>query len=386
MQFKDIIGNEELKKRLIEIVDEGHLGHALMLIEKSSYGALPLALALIQYMSCSNKHDGDSCGECSSCHRMSHLVHPDVHFVFPVNNSDKSDLGGKAKSVSDNFLPIWRKLLIENPYFTDEALADAIGIENKIGVINVGEAKEIVSMMSLKSYEGGNKYMIILQPELMTIDAANRLLKIVEEPYPGTYFIFITHSEINVLKTILSRCLMIRLQPLTINELSNYLVSYGNATPGAKISREDAISYAKSVEGNIGLALESIKGSQSHDNNLSSIVDVLEKCIAGDLSAALKWGEQMAGIGRENQKTFLLFSESFLRKILMVQMKNPELAHMLSDEKPYVIDFAKRLPSKFVRKSYPNIELTRINVLSNVNSKICFANLVNNFYKNIKIK
>jgi len=312
MRFKEIKGNSDLKRRLAEMVDSNRAGHAVMLEEKGGYGALPIAMALVQYLSCHNRHDGDSCGECDSCRRINRMVHPDVHYVFPVNVTARTST--ERKPVSAAFHSIWRDLVSADPYFTEEGLNEALGLEEKVGVINVQEAKEILNTMNMRSFEGGNKYMIIYLPERMNTEAANKLLKIVEEPFPGSYFIFITQSPEKVIETIRSRCLRIALQPLP---------------------------------------LENQPDTDEYLNYFNSLMD---SALRNDLMTVLKTSETIAGIGREKQKRFCIFAEEYLRKKMRENMQ---------------------FPREFYMGVYKIIDGARLSVESNVNPKIAFCNMGN---------
>lgn len=203
MQFREISGNNELKQKMMEIADSGKMSHSIMLVEKPGCGAIGLATALVQYMACPNRTPGkDSCGVCPTCKKIARGFHQDLHFVFPVNTSPLSSQKSEPRQISRYFAEPFRELLSTNPYFTESDLYSHLQIEEKSGNINVAQAKEILAQLSLKSYEGFNKYMIVWLPERMNEEAANRLLKIVEEPSPGTYFIFITHTPEKVLQTL----------------------------------------------------------------------------------------------------------------------------------------------------------------------------------------
>lgn len=340
MRFKDITGNEVLKQRLASMVDQGRIGHAIMLTEEEGWGGLPIALALAQYMSCQNRKDGDSCGECPECNKIQKLIHPDMHFAFPVNVSSKSS--SDKKPVSENFLPVWRKLVAENPYFTEEQLNKELEIEEKVGVISVAESKEILSAMNLRSYEGGNKYMIIWLPERMTQEAANKLLKIIEEPFPNTYFFLITHAPERVIKTIASRCLNIFLMPIDTSAIS------GKSSPYFPI-----------------------------------ITNILRYSLSKNLSSLIPVSTSIAEIGREKQKDFCKYSESFIRKIMMVRNGVSSIAVIPQDEIETINEFAKKLPDTFYEKAYSFLEEARISIESNVSAKIVFLNLINLIYSTV---
>ena len=215
MRFSEIIGNDALKEQLVRMVRAGRLGHAILLTEENGGGAFACARALAQYVNCREQGPEDSCGVCPSCHKYQKLIHPDLHFVFPVSSSNLLSESEKKGPVSDYFLAPFKELALANPYFTEQMLYDAIGIENKSGLISVNEARRIFEKLSLRAAEGSWKTMIIYLPEKMNLDAANKLLKLLEEPPLGTLFLLVSHNPERLLPTIRSRCQAIALQPLT---------------------------------------------------------------------------------------------------------------------------------------------------------------------------
>ena len=215
MRFADIIGNASVAKALVSMADSGRVAHAMLMYENEGCGALPLALAYVQYLNCANPSNGDSCGECPSCRQMAKLIHPDVHFVFPVNTGPKTS---DKHPTSDSYLAFWRELVLDDPYFAEVDLQKAIGIESKVGLVAVEEAKSIIGKLSLASVADGYKAVIFYLPERMNQQTANKLLKMVEEPPEKTLFLFITHAPEKVLQTIFSRCQSIRVMPLSKEE------------------------------------------------------------------------------------------------------------------------------------------------------------------------
>ena len=210
MRFADIPGNEDIRRALTGMADSGRVAHAMLFYENEGCGALPLVLAYFQYLNCQDRHDGDSCGECPSCRKISRLIHPDLHFVFPVNTGSK--VSASEKPVSDTYMEYWRDLVLADPYFLESELYSALGIEGKSGNIAVAEAKSVISKLSLSSVEDGYRAIVVWLPEKMNAEAANRLLKIVEEPPQLTLFLMITHHPEQVLQTISSRCLHIQVE------------------------------------------------------------------------------------------------------------------------------------------------------------------------------
>ncbi|HIZ86577.1 MAG TPA: hypothetical protein IAC03_00225 [Candidatus Coprenecus pullistercoris] len=373
MRFKEVLGNGELKSRLINMVDSGRTGHSLMLVERDGYGALPLAMALIQYMMCRDRTLGeDSCGKCPCCRKVSGMVHPDLHFAFPVNVSSKSGTGSKPLSAS--FLQEWRQLYADNPYFTEADLYTATGIADKVGVISVAEAKEILDALSLKSYEGGNKYMVVWLPERMNAEASNRLLKIVEEPMPDTYFIFITHAPERVISTIRSRSQIIRLYPVPQDELVPMLESKRG------IPAKEALAYSRISGGSPGLALAMLGEGSAAGTYLPVLTGIMDNVLGADLPALLESNDAVLALGRERQKEFCRYAEDFLRKAMLSARGLTSIADVLPRETEIVDRYSKLLPSGFYEKAFKAFENARAAVEANVNAKMVFCNLVNNLF------
>ena len=276
MRFADVIGNAEVAKALVSMADSGRVAHAMLMYENEGCGALALALAYIQYLNCKNRQGGDSCGECPSCRQMAKLIHPDVHYIFPVNKGPKTS---DEKPTSESYLTYWRELAVANPYFVEADLQRAIGIESKNGLIAVAEAKNIINKLSLTAVADGYKAVVFYLPEKMNQETANRLLKVVEEPPQNTLFIFITHAPEKVLQTIFSRCQSIRVLPLSKSEMEQV--------------RE----------------LNPFDDSEEYNSFMDLFSDLMNALVAKDLLSALECGETIAALeSREKQKAFCTFA------------------------------------------------------------------------------
>ena len=351
MRFADVIGNASVAKVLSSMADSGRVAHAMLMYENEGCGALALALAYVQYLNCSNPSEGDSCGECPSCRQMSKLIHPDVHFVFPVNKGPKTS---DDKPVSESYIKFWRELAIANPYFVEADLQRAIGIESKNGLIAVAEARSIINKLSLTSVTDGYKAVIFYLPEKMNQETANRLLKMVEEPPEKTVFIFITHAPEKVLQTIFSRCQSIRVLPLTKEE-------------------------AETVK-----ALNPFDDREEYDLFMELFSDLMNALAGRDLMAVLECGEVMAALeSREKQKAFCTFASDCIRKIFMLQQNLPQIAGVSYEEKEFYDRMAGCIGKGFCMKSITNIEKVVAMIDRNVNSKILFCDLVNRMFISI---
>ncbi len=348
MRFQDVIGNERVAQTLAAMADSGRVAHAMLLYENEGCGALPLALAYIQYLNCANPSNGDSCGKCLSCKQMEKLIHPDVHFVFPVNKGPKSS---DDKPTSESYIKYWRELAIADPYFTEADLQKAIGIESKNGLIAVAEAKSIISKLSLTSVADGYKAVVFYLPEKMNQETANRLLKMVEEPPEKTIFLFITHAPEKVLQTIFSRCQSIRVLPLTKEEAEQVRL---------RKPEEDREEY----------------------NRFSDLfADLMNAIVSRDLMSALDCSEQMAALeSREKQKAFCTFASECIRKIYMIQQNMPQIADVSEDEQEFYSKMASSCGKSFCQRSVTNIEKVVAMIDRNVSSKILFCDLVNRMF------
>ena len=348
MKFSEIIGNSATARALSAMADNGRVAHAMLLYENDGCGALALALAYVQYLNCANPVGGDSCGECPSCRQMSKLIHPDVHFVFPVNKGTKiSD----DKPTSESYLKFWRELAIANPYFTEADLQKAIGIETKNGLIAVAEAKSIITKLSLSSVADGYKAVIFYLPEKMNQETANRLLKLVEEPPEKTLFLFITHAPEKVLQTIFSRCQSIRVMPLTREE--------ADAVRGLNPFGEDEQSVLF----------------------MDMFADLMNGMVSRDLMTVLECAESMAALeSREKQKAFCVFMTECIRKIFLLRQNMPQIADIKEQEMEFYKNMSSKCKESFCTRSVVNIEKVVALIDRNVSSKMLFCDLVNRMY------
>jgi len=207
MQFVNVIAHEAEKKHLIHTVKENRISHAQMFLGPAGSGSFPLAMAYAQYILCQNKQENDSCGTCVSCTKIQKHNHPDLHFSFPIHLSKEKHI-----YTSDNVLEYWREILDENPYFGIDDWNLKLGNENKQGIIGKEESQNIISKISLKSFEGGYKVLIMWLPELMNGNASNKLLKFIEEPPDKTVFLLVAEDQEQIIATIRSRTQIIKLK------------------------------------------------------------------------------------------------------------------------------------------------------------------------------
>ena len=374
MRFAEIYGNDALKRRLVKMVDEGRLGHAVLLVEQEGMGAVAFAIALSQYLNCSARGGGDSCGQCPSCLRHQKLTYPDLHFAFPVNASPKLSDSEKKKPISSYFIRDWNTLVSENPYFASQDLTDALGIENKTGTIGVAEAHEIANTLSLQPYESDYKIMVIWQAEKMNAEAANKLLKLLEEPPAGTLFLLVTQAVEKMLPTVLSRCQIIRLLPVERDEIASILEEKYS------IGREEAMNLATLAGGVVGKAFSLAESSEGGDQLDSLMRSLLEASLGRSLSGVLDVAESLASLGKDRQKQWCVYAEGFIRKMFMSASGLEEIAFAAAEEQEYIKTLTPRIKGTFYEKAAAAIDSAIRLVDSNVSAKLIFADLANRFY------
>lgn len=376
MRFADIIGMDDLKKALCGMVDSGRVPHAMLLYENDGGGALPLVLAFLQYLHCRQHEGGDSCGNCITCRQHARLIYPDIRFTFPVTSGTK--VSGAVKDLTcDLFLPYWRELVLENPYFIENDLSAALGFEKKQGVIAVAEGKAILQKLSLSGISDGYRAIVIYLPEKMNQQTANMLLKAIEEPADKTLFLLITHAPESVLQTISSRCQALRVPPLSKEEVTGALVSRG-------VGPEEAALAASFAGGSVGAALHSLSEASGTAQARELFVALMEAVLDRDYLAALEVGEAVSALdSREKQKVFLTFAGESLRKIFMLQQGMDEISGVAPSEGDFCRDAATRCSRAFCRKALDAIGRAAMLLERNVAQKAIMTNLVDRLFVSV---
>lgn len=308
MFFKDVIGHAHVKAHLVETTQHERVAHAQMFLGAEGSGGLALALAYAQFLLCENPTPTDSCGICRACSKTQKFVHPDLHFSYPTVGTGV---------ISTTLLPEWRTAIAENPYMDINIWLNRLNAENKQGNINKDECLDIVKKLSFKAFEGRYKILVMWLPEFLGKEG-NRLLKLIEEPPEDTVFILIAEQQEQILNTILSRCQLVKVPPLSDDDLTDGLVRYAN------LSKERARSAAYLADGSLVKALELAETADNDDAALFlewlktawqptgvNIVRWVEK-----ISGSAPVGESKKKYGRKDQKQFLQYGFHFLRETL----------------------------------------------------------------------
>jgi DNA polymerase III subunit delta' len=308
-QFKDIIGQEEVKTSLINQINSGKLHHAHLFLGKMGFGTFQLAMAFIKYIYCHDKKENDSCGECANCLKVSKLNHIDIHFTLPSFNKD---------DLSKTLLPNFREIVEEKNALFD--LKDWIDFnKEKNAKIRSAECDIILHDMGLSSYEDGYKTQIIWMAESLEKES-NKILKILEEPNPQTLFILIAESSDRLLPTILSRCNIHKILPLKNNQVTTYLNSSPEAQPTETVNRAVHFSDGDLIEAERYMVDEDSEFPLEANliNYLRGLINFHERKF-DNINKSIKQAELLAGQSKSNQKKFLDYFQYFLRQVVMIK-------------------------------------------------------------------
>jgi DNA polymerase-3 subunit delta' len=366
MKFSDIPGQKEIISKLIGSVRSERVSHAQIFAGPEGCGNLALALAYGQYVSCENRSQHDSCGTCKSCVKYEKMIHPDLHFVFPVIKDKKTN-----EPVSDNYIEQWRDFVRQSPFFGLNKWLESIEVGNAQGLIFASEASEIMKKLGLKAFESDFKVMIIWLPEKMHLATANKLLKLIEEPPEKTLFLLVSDEPDKVVPTILSRCQLVKIPSFTTGDISAYL------TERFRVHKAKADDISRVSNGNINRAIELCENEDSSLLNLERFKNLMRFAWKRDIVSVIGWSEEMASIGREPQKSFLSFSLRIIRENLMLtldQLKN-SLVFMTGEEAEFSSKFHPFINQENIYSITEELNKAFAHIEGNGNSKIIFLDL-----------
>ena len=329
MQFSQIIGQTEVKERLIRSVKENRVSHAQLFLGPSGCGSLALALAYAQYIHCENRSKDDSCGECSSCTKHSKVIHPDLHFSYPFIPSKE-----KKIVTSSDELHKWREVLIANPYLTLDDWFDYLGVENQQPIIPEVESGEILRKLNLTAYEAEYKITIIWMAEKLHNAASNKLLKILEEPPEKTVFILLVENEDQLLRTIVSRTQLIKINRIDDESLMNVLIKKDGLTS------DNARNITFIAEGNYNTAQQLIHKNEDAEFNLFTFQTWMRSALKFDINAINKLVNDFAELGRERQKNFLSYCMHLMRESLVINYADDAIMKVTDKEADFLKKFS----------------------------------------------
>jgi DNA polymerase-3 subunit delta' len=360
--FSKVIGHATLKAKLIGNIREGRVAHAQLFLGPRGSGNLPLALAYAQYILCANPGAADACGTCPGCVQASKLEHPDLHLVFPIFFAEK-----KPK-VCEYYLPIWRKAVLEEPYFDVDRWRFMLESENKQLRMGVDIAQEIQRKLGLKSFGNGYKVMLVWLPELMDAAAANKMLKVLEEPEPKTVFLLVSTDAQLLLTTILSRAQLMKVPALRPGEISGAL-----RERFAELSEEESMALALRSEGDLLEAVD--MANKGEEEMFVFFRDWLRVCYGKQVVDLTNFAEQFQKMGRERQKSLMRYGLYLIRQCVLHWQKVPELVRAFGQEQEFVENFSKLLSDRNSEGIRKELETAHGHIERNANPKVLFIDL-----------
>ncbi|WP_108425123.1 ATP-binding protein [Flagellimonas amoyensis] len=370
MLFKNVLGLEHIKNHLVTTAETGRVAHAQLFVGPEGSGVLPMALAYAQYLLCGNAGGENEGGNMACNTKCQSLTHPDLHFAFPVSNSDKV----KSHAVSDHFLDEWRQFVKEQPYGNLFDWYRLIGIEKKQGQIGVDEAQDVVKKLSLKSYEGGYKILIVWMAEKMNVSAANKLLKLIEEPPQKTVLLLLAEEEEQIINTIRSRCQILHFPPLAEQVITDELIRQG-------VNPTEAFAMAQEANGNFNKALD-LMNKDSEDLVFERwFVQWVRSAFKakgnkGAIQELILWSDEVSKMGREVQKQFLNYCLSLMRQALLLNYGAKELVHTKIHVEGFDLNkFAPFVHENNILDIVKELETAIFHVERNGNPKLIFTDL-----------
>ena len=364
MLFSEVIGQGPLKEKLIDSVSKGRVAHAQMLVGPVGAGPLPLSLAFAQFLSCKNREAKDSCGKCDSCLRYAKLEHPDLQLIFPKNKTGKVDHKGFS---SKDFVVDWRSAVIKNPYLNLNDWLKGLGIDNKQGSINVDDSREVLQNLSYKAYESDYRVVLIWLAEHMNISAANKILKVLEEPPERTVFIMIAESTENMLQTILSRVQIHRLNRLSESDIAAAIDT------GEEFERAEKLAHL--ADGDLNLAKQLLEDQTSITTSINFFIRWMRACYGAQMESLRDLCEEFQSIGREQQKALLVQSSGILRKVLMYRTIPDTKNKLLKEELDFVHKFSQFITADNSVGMLEAMNDAHYHIERNANARITFTDL-----------
>lgn len=357
--FRDVVGHDTLKDSLIRTVQTDSMAHAQLFCGPEGIGKFAMAMAYARYIHCTNRGVDDACGKCASCMQYNALTHADLHFVFPIVRGKE-----KKKALCDNYLPQWTHFIQENPYFGIDKWLKAINADNKQAAIYADESDAIWHKMTLKSLSSPYKIMIVWLPERMNAECANKLLKLLEEPSPHTYFFFVSNEPTKLLPTVVSRMRRITMHVLPVDVISEALQHrYG-------VSEADARAVAALSGGSYLHACEALSLNEETDAYFDLFVKVMRLAYARRIKDLKEWSEEVAGFGRERIRHFLSYAERMIRENYIYNLAYPDLNYMNVKERQFSSRFAPFINERNVLDIRKLLEDANNDIAQNANAKI----------------
>lgn len=378
MKFADIIGQEQVKNNLIQTVKSNRVSHAQLFCGPEGSGKLSLAIAYAQYINCENKSDSDSCGECPSCLKYKKLIHPDLHFFFPVSKTKK--VKDSDKPLSEMFMEEWREILTENSaYITSGEWYRKIDIEKKQGLINAADCARIIEKFRYKAFEAEYIVVIIWMAEKIFHAAAPKILKIIEEPPPKTLFILISEDQDKIISTILSRTLLVKIPKISDADMIDKIKSSYN------YSDEEIKNAVYLADGNFKSTLKNLEESEIENLNFENFQKWMRLCFTKDLIKLNLFVTEISALNREQLKSFMQYALRITRNCLLINYNGIENVKLSNNEKTFLLKFSPFINSANGIQFTEEFEKALFHIERNAYAPLLFMDLSLTVSKLLKI-
>lgn len=382
MHTSKLIEIQPAFESLLRNIDEGRVSHAQLFSHREGGLAISYALAYVQYLLCENKQGLSSCGECKHCKAMKNMTHPDVQFVFPVAKQESKSLG-----ISEEYLPLFRTKLSENPYMSSNSWNLQTDFNGKSTQIPVRQFDEINKFLSLKSFYDSYKVVLIWSPELMNIATANKLLKHIEEPQPKTLFLFVSEHAHEILPTIISRTQRTHFIQAQKSNIQKYLAQINTS-----LSSEELASISATCEGNIDLAIKKLENNEMMSEIITLFTQWAKICYGGSQGINLlelnNLTDSLDKKGKEFQKNFLKFCLQIFNSIAKLQAGIEDSSKIIDSPDFDLTRYSKLFDFNSLSVIMEQTEKSLFHIERNVNTKFTLNNYGLKFhylsrYKNI---
>lgn len=371
MMFSEILGQEHLKSHLTTSASQGRIPHAQLFVGPEGSGTLPMAIAYAQYILCGNTGNDNSGGNQACNLKFANLTHPDLHFIYPTTTNE--DVKKNPRSI--DFLNDWRQFVTQTPYGGLFDWYAHLGIANKQGMIRVDDAAEVLKTLSLKSYEGGYKILIMWMAEKMNQDTANKLLKLIEEPPQKTLLLLVAEDEEDIILTVRSRCQILRFNRIPEPVIAEALVSRENCDPAK------ARNIARQSQGNFSKALHLLRGDDEEKPFEEWFVRWVRAAFRAKGNAAaindlIEWSEHIASLGREGQKKFLNYCIEMFRQALLLNYQATTLVYIEPKIDKFKLEnFAPFVNGNNILEIFKELSDAAYHIERNGNAKIILTDL-----------